>query len=90
MINYNDFLSNVKKKTLIESWHNKDTLDYWRHERMINKVKPIINYNNKATWLTIGDGRYGSDGNILKNLGAKNISCSDISIKLLDLAKKKK
>jgi len=90
MINYNDFLSNVKKKTLIESWHNKDTLDYWRHERMINKVKPIINYNNKATWLTIGDGRYGSDGNILKNLGAKNISCSDISIKLLVLAKKKK
>jgi ubiquinone/menaquinone biosynthesis C-methylase UbiE len=90
MINYNDFLSIAKKKPLLESWHNKDTLDYWRHERMINKVRPIINYNNKATWLTIGDGRYGSDGSILKNLGAKNISCSDISIKLLALAKKKK
>ena len=89
MINYKNCLTNEKKKNISESWLNEDTLDYWRHVRMINKVRPIINYNNKATWLTIGDGRYGSDGNILKNLGAKNISCSDISIKLLALAKKK-
>jgi len=89
MINYKNFLSN-KKKNISDSWLNKDTLDYWRHERMINKVKPLINYNTKRTWLTIGDGRYGSDGIILKTLGAKNITCSDISIKLLALAKRKK
>jgi ubiquinone/menaquinone biosynthesis C-methylase UbiE len=57
---------------------------------MINKVKPLINYNTKRTWLTIGDGRYGSDGIILKTLGTKNITCSDISIKLLALVKRKK
>jgi len=50
---------------------------------MINKVKPLINYNTKRTWLTIGNGRYGSDRIILKTLAAKNITCSGNSIKLL-------
>jgi hypothetical protein len=44
MINYKDCLSNAKSKTISESWLNKDTLDYWWHERMISKVKPLINY----------------------------------------------
>ena len=87
MINYKNSLS---KKNISDSWLNKDTLDYWRHERMINKVKPLINYNTQGTWSTIGDRRYGSDGIILKTLGAKDITCSDISIKLLALAKRKK
>jgi len=80
----------TQKKKISDSWLNKGTLNYWRHERMINKVKPLINYNKKRTWLTIGDGRHGSDGIMLKTLGAKNITCSDISIDLLALAKKKK
>ena len=89
-MNYKKFLKNKKKKIISDSWLKKDTLDYWRHERMVNMVKPLIDHNKKASWLTIGDGRYGSDGRILKELGAKNIIHSDISIELLSLAKKKK
>lgn len=65
-----------------------DTVDYWRHERMLKFVDPIITTYPNATWLTIGDGRYGSDANYLKRKGALNVHASSISTHTLDYSHK--
>jgi len=48
-----------------------DTVDNWRHTRMLMSVAPIIKVRPDATWLTVGDGRYGSDAAFLKEQGVK-------------------
>ncbi|RAP32259.1 hypothetical protein DID76_00755 [Candidatus Marinamargulisbacteria bacterium SCGC AG-414-C22] len=56
-----------------------DTVDYWRHERMLSFINPIISTYPKSSWLTIGDGRFGSDANYLKRKGIDNVHASSIS-----------
>lgn len=46
---------------------------------MYSLVKPFIDFDSESTWLTVGDGRYGTDGHALMNMGVKNVHCSDIS-----------
>lgn len=82
---WSNYLEDSYKKKLGDAWREKNTLDYWRHERLRNSVKPIIEENYNATWLTVGDGRYGTDANHLLNMGAKNVHCSDISDCLLKI-----
>ena len=69
-----------------KAWLEEDTLDYWRHERMREKVKPFIENNVNAEWLTVGDGRFGLDGQYLIKSGAKNIHCTDLYDELLTIA----
>jgi len=47
------------------TWLQKDTTDYWRHERMYNILDPILCKDNKSRWLTVGDGRFGSDAHYI-------------------------
>ena len=71
---------NRKKFSL--NWMKEGSLDRFRHERMLNKIKPFIKPN--STWLTLGDGRYGTDANfIIRNGGIAH--ASDISDKLLEI-----
>ena len=83
---YEEYISNVEKSKIAESWLNTKTLDYWRHDRMLNLIKPFIQQKDK--WLTIGDGRYGSECAWLKS---KGIIChaSDMHTNLLEIAQKK-
>jgi SAM-dependent methyltransferase len=46
------------------------SIDNWRHTRMLATVKPILDVDKRATWLTIGDGRFGSDAAYLHSQGA--------------------
>lgn len=71
------------------SWFRADTLDSWRHERMRSPLQPLIRENINASWLTIGDGRFGTDANHLFRMGAESVHCSDISDKLLKIGHKK-
>ena len=72
------------------TWLNQNsTLDRWRHDRMYDHLKPIIDFNNKKSWLTVGDGRYGTDANALFKLGATKVMCTDISDKLLKIGSEK-
>lgn len=72
------------RKKIASTWLEKnDTIDRWRHDRMYNLLKPLVNYDTNLNWLTVGDGRYGTDANALLSLGVKNVMCSDISDKLL-------
>ncbi len=80
------FSENFDQQTL-NSWKQKDTVDYWRHENMYKTLLPLISNYPDASWLTVGDGRYGTDANYLITNGLKNVVASDISDTLLKIAK---
>lgn len=75
-------------ESLGQSWLNTDTVDYWRHARMYACVDPLLENNPGASWLTVGDGRYGRDAWYLSQHGAKAVA-SDISDDLLKEGKAK-
>lgn len=54
-----------------------DTIDAWRHERMLRLAQPLINVQPDAAWLTIGDG--GADAWMLRQMGARQVTASSIS-----------
>jgi ubiquinone/menaquinone biosynthesis C-methylase UbiE len=66
-------------------YSNLNSLDAWRHSRMHKPVKGFIEADPNATWLTVGDGRYGTDGNFLLRSGAKSVHCTDLSDALLKI-----
>ena len=53
-----------------------DSIDCWRHVRMLSTVKPVLESLPNARWMTVGDGRYGSDAAYLKSLGANVVATS--------------
>tara|TARA_Y100000589_G_C27199303_1_gene648694 strand:- start:6662 stop:7564 length:903 start_codon:yes stop_codon:yes gene_type:complete len=72
------------KKKHADRWLKKNTLDYWRHQRMLSPLKAFIKDGDK--WLTLGDGRYGTEANFLISNGAEALA-TDYSDKLLKIAK---
>ncbi len=70
----------------MEKWTKKDTVDYWRHKRMYDTLLPILSNYKEASWLTVGDGRYGTDANYLLQY-SQNVMASDIAIDCLTIAK---
>jgi ubiquinone/menaquinone biosynthesis C-methylase UbiE len=67
-------------------WMDLSTVDAWRHERMYASLLPLIERGER--WLTVGDGRYGSDANFLGRQGA-DVLATDISdVHLPDAATK--
>lgn len=82
-------LNDVERRLVGETWFQSDTLDAWRHRRMREPVKPLASMDKDASWLTIGDGRFGSDAHFLLSLGISNVHCSDISDTLLKIGNEK-
>jgi len=75
---------------LAATWLNQgNSLDRWRHDRMYSLLKPIVKWNPKSNWLTVGDGRFGTDANALMQMGAENVHCSDISDTLIKIGAEK-
>ncbi len=75
-----------ERKKVADTWLQQlNTLDCWRHGRMHALITHIIKSNPEASWLTVGDGRFGTDGNALLKKGAKKVHCSDISDTLLKI-----
>ena len=85
-IQYERYIKDEEQTKIADSWLDLESLDYWRHNRILNLIRPFINKNEK--WLTIGDGRYGSEAAWLKRNGVYSHS-SDLHTNLLDLAHKK-
>src|SRR4030042_3244081 len=69
-------------------WLSNQTYDAWRHKRMYELLNGLINIRD--SWLTVGDGRYGSDAHYLFERGITSVIASDISRELLRIAKKDK
>jgi len=80
---YEKYLVDNEKSKIAKAWLNQESLDYWRHERMLNLIKPFIKKDEK--WLTIGDGRYGSEAAWLKRNGV-DCHSSDMHTNLLEVA----
>ena len=67
------------------TWFDTNTLDAWRHANMRAPLLPIIKSDTAASWLTVGDGRFGTDGHFLLASGAQKVHCTDISDTLLKI-----
>lgn len=46
-----------------------ESIDAWHHERMLKTVLPLVRAYPSATWMTVGDGAFGSDAHFLEKHG---------------------
>ena len=76
-------LTEPSRIRIANTWLDTDTLDAWRHANMRAPLLPIIQTKPSASWLTVGDGRFGTDGHFLLSAGAQHVHCTDISDTLL-------
>lgn len=72
---------------LLDTWKQFDTVDAWRHKRMYDSLLTLIKFYPTAKWLTVGDGRYGTDANYLIRHNIKNVLATSISVDLLKIAR---
>ena len=65
-------------------YSSPSSIDAWRHDRMYDFILPLIQNDPDASWVTIGDGRFGSDAFSLGDRGAKVLATSltDDSLKI--------
>ncbi|EHR70157.1 methylase involved in ubiquinone/menaquinone biosynthesis [Burkholderiales bacterium JOSHI_001] len=59
-----------------------ESVDNWRHNRMRANALPLLQACPGSTWLTIGDGAYGSDAHFLKAHGANVVASSLVADRL--------
>lgn len=79
---YKDYAPGGEKEQHSKTWFEADTVDAWRHKRMYSALDPILNAEPDAKWLTVGDGRYGTDAKYILDQGVDAVA-SDISDLLL-------
>ncbi|MEW6590963.1 MAG: class I SAM-dependent methyltransferase, partial [Pseudomonadota bacterium] len=53
-----------------------DSVDNWRHTRMLDLTRPIWASRPDSQWITVGDGRYGSDAAYLHSHGVSVVATS--------------
>lgn len=71
-----------------QTWFDSSTVDAWRHWRMYQLLDPFLDWNATARWLTIGDGRYGTDANYIARK-VPDVTATDITEALLKKANQK-
>jgi ubiquinone/menaquinone biosynthesis C-methylase UbiE len=77
-----DYSRGGNKEKHANTWLDPTTIDAWRHQRMLSSIKPLLG-SKTDSWLTVGDGRYGTDAHYLYDKGFMNIIATDISDSLL-------
>lgn len=91
--------SNLERTSIYKNEHilnkslvslKKNTIDNWRHNRMYSFLKEIVEFDKKFKWLTVGDGRFGSDAMKLIEYGATNVMCTDLDDYLIKYSAEKK
>ena len=86
-LEWEEILVNTEKLAKARTWFKKDTLDYWRHNHIRESIKPLIKTYLLNKWLTVGDGRFGTDAHYLIEQGIEAVTASDISDALLKIGK---
>ncbi|HEY7568610.1 MAG TPA: class I SAM-dependent methyltransferase, partial [Gemmatimonadaceae bacterium] len=71
-----------QNQQLAAAWARDDTVDSWRHLRMRQLLDPLLRTFASASWVTVGDGRYGTDAHYLEQHGA-DVMATDIGDGLL-------
>jgi ubiquinone/menaquinone biosynthesis C-methylase UbiE len=72
--------------SIVETWKQENTVDAWRHARMYRCIDPVLKQFPGNRWITVGDGRYGTDAHYLESRGA-NAVATDIADTMLQKAK---
>jgi ubiquinone/menaquinone biosynthesis C-methylase UbiE len=70
----------------VKAWGAEDTVDAWRHRRMRENLDPLLHHFPGMDWLTVGDGRYGTDAHYILTHGGRALA-TDISERYLARAK---
>ncbi len=70
------------------SWFDESTADYWRHARAYECAECLKRHAD-ATWLTVGDGRWGLDSIRIRKRGFAFALPTDISGALLEASKQR-
>ena len=83
-----DILNYPDRLQQSQAWLRKDTADYWRHDRIRRLIEPLLS-DKDSSWLTIGDGRYGTDAGWLLNRGLVHVTASDLQSDLLEVARQR-
>lgn len=65
-----------------------ESIDNWHHERMLGSLAPLLAHSAGTRWMTVGDGRFGSDANFLMGHVA-SVTATSISDSTLAFAKEK-
>ena len=76
------------EKRLTASWFDETTADFWLHNRMYEAVD-CLKHDTSASWVTVGDGRWGLDSIRIKKRGFQNVLPTDICETLLLESKQK-
>lgn len=84
-IQYKNQAKNEANLKLPMIFWNPNGVDVWLHNRMYHHLLTLIKFFPDANWLTIGDGRFGSDAFFLRTQGA-NVVSSSISDSTLKIA----
>jgi ubiquinone/menaquinone biosynthesis C-methylase UbiE len=71
-----------------ETWMQTDTVDHWRHARMLDSLDPLLHCYPDSRWLTVGDGRWGSDARYILDRGSRALA-TDIGGSLLKEGKER-
>ncbi len=77
-----------RRMAIAQTWLREDTVDHWRRERLHELLQPLIETDREARWLTVGDGRFGSDAQYLQRQGV-SVHASDKSPQFLEIAASK-
>jgi len=64
------------------TWLEEDNIDAWRHLRMYMCLDPLLEAWPESRWLTVGDGRFGTDAQYILSKGVHAVA-TDISDVLL-------
>ena len=71
-----------EKGDLAATWREDHSVDSWRHTRMYQTIDPVLTADPQATWLTVGDGRFGRDARYILQKGVDALP-TDIAETLL-------
>ena len=71
-----DEMERAEKSDLPSCYIRPNSVDAWRHRRMLKSTLPIVKEFPDSKWLTVGDGRFGSDAFFLQNQGIDVIATS--------------
>lgn len=71
---------------LYRNWFDNGSVDVWRHRRMLQGLDPFLQLYKGSSWLTVGDGHYGTSAIYIARHGSTALP-TDIDTTLLDVAK---
>jgi ubiquinone/menaquinone biosynthesis C-methylase UbiE len=70
---------------LYTNWFDRDSIDVWRHKRMLSCLDPFLKAFPSSGWITVGDGMLGTSSIYINKAGCDCVA-SDIDTTLLEKA----